>query len=209
MNDQQDMLHSISSIIAKNVNECDANYIIGIDGYSCAGKTSFTEQLRKYNISERPVLVFHIDDYIRPSKFRYHTGYEQWVEHFFLQWDTSHICENLFRAIKDNKSQIKLQHYCKGKDSVSEYIYEIPSKSIIIIEGVFLQRVEWRKYFDYVVFMDCPREIRFQREVIRSNHSNNLDHVISHYRERYWAAEDYYDKTYKPLEASDVIIRNY
>ena len=35
---------------------------------------------------------------------------------------------------------------------------------VIVIEGVFLQRKEWRDFFHYMVYLDCPRETRFLRE---------------------------------------------
>lgn len=209
LTNQQENIQYIISKVSKNIEEYKMNYIIAIDGYSCSGKTSLTEKLIKHFENERPTFVFHIDDYIRPRKYRYGTGNAQWFEHFFLQWDTLRVSESLFKAIKDNETQIKLHHYCKDRDSISEYTYDIPHQSIIIIEGVFLQRIEWRKFFDYVIFVDCPREIRFQREIIRSNHKDNLDKVISQYQERYWAAEDYYDNTYNPLQSSDLIISNY
>lgn len=209
MNNQQGNIEAITSMLSKNIEESKTNYIIGIDGYSCAGKTSLTEKLIEYYKDTRPIYVFHIDDFIKPKKYRYDTGHAQWFEHFFLQWDLNHIKENLFKVIKNNESQIKLQYYCKDRDITIEHIYDVASQSIFIVEGVFLQRDEWRKFFDYIIFVDCQRETRFQREVIRSNHKENLDAVIDRYKERYWAAEDYYNETYKPLEVSDLIIRNY
>lgn len=209
MNDQVIGIDSIVSMLSKNIEESKKNYIIGIDGYSCAGKTSFTEKLMESFKKSGPIYVFHVDDYIRPQKYRYNTGNAQCFEHFFLQWDVDHISENLFQAIKKNAPQIKLQYYCKDKDTTTEYTYNVSNQSIFIVEGVFLQRIEWRKYFDYVIFVDCPREIRFQREVIRSNHKGNLDAVIDRYKERYWAAEDYYNETCNPLQSSELIIKNY
>ena len=41
---------------------------------------------------------------------------------------------------------------------------QIPIVGVIVIEGVFLQRKEWRDFFHYMVYLDCPRETRFLRE---------------------------------------------
>jgi uridine kinase len=62
----------------------------------------------------------------------------------------------------------------------------IPNDCVVIIEGVFLQRKEWREFFDYIVYLDCPRETRFLREgeIVKGN--------IEKFRNRYWKAEDYY-----------------
>jgi uridine kinase len=71
-----------------------------------------------------------------------------------------------------------------------------------------LQRIEWRNFIDFVIFIDCPREIRFEREMARSKYSGNIDELVNKYRERYWAAEDYYETTYKPSRLCDWVISN-
>lgn len=209
MNEQEKIIKGIASSISKNTQQFEGNYIVGIDGYSCGGKTSLTQNLRQWLEVDYPVSIFHIDDHIRTRKHRYDTGYEQWYELYHLQWGTVYIKEALLKPLKNNSSQVKLQYYNKDKDSITENINNIMPKSIIIIEGVFLQRAEWRELFDYMVFVHCPREIRFQREIVRSNYKGNIDELIDKYKERYWAAEDYYEKTYKPMDTADLIVNNY
>lgn len=199
----------ILSSILKNIEERKENYIIGIDGYSCAGKTSITEQLVKHLKERYQAKVFHIDDYITTREHRYNTGHKQWYELFYLQWDENYIRDYLFKPLKSNETELNLNYYDKEKDMITEESYKIASRSIIVVEGVYLQRKCWRDFFDYMIFVDCPREVRFQREIIRSNHKGDLSQVIEKYKERYWAAEDYYDKTFKPLKSADLIIYNY
>lgn len=57
--------------------------VLGIDGLSRSGKTSFTEKL--VEALEKPVSTYHIDDYIVDRTSRYNTGYEEWYEYYYLQ----------------------------------------------------------------------------------------------------------------------------
>lgn len=72
---------------------------------------------------------------------------------------------------------------------------------MIIIEGVFLQRSEWRSFYDYVVYLDCPRNKRFLRE------SNATQKDIEKFRNRYWQAEDYYLKMEAPAKQANLILK--
>lgn len=198
----------ILSSISKSIKDRKENYIIGIDGYSCAGKTSIIEQLVKHFKEKYPVQVFHIDDYITTREQRYSTGYEQWYELFYLQWNEIYIRDHLFKSLKSNDVELKLNCYNKEKDVITERSYKIASRSIVIVEGVYLQRKCWRDFFHYMIFVDCPRDVRFEREIIRSHHKGDLSQVIEKYKERYWAAEEYYDKTFKPLRSANLVINN-
>lgn len=209
MNEQEKIIKQIISSISKNTQQLEGNYIIGIDGYSCGGKTSLTENLRQWLEVDYPVSIFHIDDHIRTREHRYSTGYEQWYELYHLQWDTAYIKEALLKPLKNNSSQVKLQYYNKDKDTIIENTSKIIPKSVVIIEGVFLQRSEWRELFDYMIFVHCPREIRFKREIVRSNYKGSIDELVAKYKERYWAAEDYYERIYKPMGTADLIVDNY
>ena len=209
MNTHKNIIKNLISSISNNIKHHDIHYIIGIDGYSCSGKTTLTKDLAKHFSFNYPVSVFHIDDFITPKNYRYNTGHEEWYEHFYLQWDASNIRDSLFKPLKNNELKLKLKYYNKDQDSIYEHISNLSPKSIIIIEGVFLQRIEWKEFFDYIIFIDCPREQRFERELIRSNHKDNISKTICKYKKRYWAAEDFYEKSYNPLKSSDLVIKNY
>ena len=53
--------------------------ILGIDGLSRSGKTTFVDELNNRLIQEKKtVCIFHIDDHIVERKHRYNTGFESW-----------------------------------------------------------------------------------------------------------------------------------
>lgn len=173
--------------------------IIGIDGLSRSGKTTFVHKIETYLLEEKiPVHIFHIDDYIVEKKRRYHTGHEEWHEYYHLQWDVDWIKENLLKQLKESK-ELRLLTYEPDQDMQIEKMVSIPDTCLILLEGVFLQRMEWRSFFDFMIYLDCSREKRFARESLETQQK------LDKFKNRYWKAEDYYLDSLKPQEQADFV----
>ena len=70
----------------------------------------------------------------------------------------------------------------------------------LLSEGIFLLRDEWKAYYDYTVFVDCPREVRYERVLHRDTYIGDLEQRLKKYQNRYWIAEDYYLIKQQPLK---------
>ncbi|GAB6549156.1 MULTISPECIES: kinase [Bacillus] len=176
-------------------------FILGIDGLSRSGKTTFVTNLKE-NMKEEsiPFHIFHIDDHIVERNKRYHTGYEEWHEYYYLQWDIEWIRQKFFQKLQ-TETKLTLPFYYDETDSSEMKKVQIPIVGVIVIEGVFLQRKEWRDFFHYMVYLDCPRETRFLRE------SEETQKNLSKFENRYWKAEDYYLETELPKDRADLVIQ--
>ncbi|MBM7553505.1 kinase [Thalassobacillus pellis] len=175
-------------------------FILGIDGLSRAGKTTFTKKLCDHLGDSTPYYAFHIDEHIVERDKRYHTGYESWYEYYYLQWDIDWLTENFFKKLKSGK-ELYLPFYNNKEDYHQWKNIKLPDPCLIIIEGVFLQRSVWRKYFDYVMYLDCSKDIRYSREKVNNQHDlEKLEH-------RYWRAENYYLTKIAPKENADIILK--
>lgn len=114
--------------------------IVGIDGLSRAGKTAVVSELQQRIIETgKDVCVFHIDDHIVQRMKRYDTGFTQWHEYYNLQWDVGYLRQELFERLRD-ASEVNLPFYDAERDETASKTVVIPVGSIVIIEGVFLQR---------------------------------------------------------------------
>ncbi|MEC3466993.1 kinase [Bacillus tropicus] len=175
-------------------------FILGIDGLSRSGKTTFVTNLKENMKQESiPFHIFHIDDHIVERNKRYHTEYEEWYEYYYLQWDIEWLRQNFFQKVQ-NETKLKLLFYQDETDSCEIKKVQIPIVGVIVIEGVFLQRKEWRDFFHYMVYLDCPRETRFLRE------SPETQKNLLKFENRYWKAEDYYLETELPKDRADLVI---
>ncbi|EEL81576.1 Uridine kinase [Bacillus cereus AH1271] len=177
-------------------------FILGIDGLSRSGKTTFVTNLKENMKQESiPFHIFHIDDHIVERNKRYDTGFEEWYEYYYLQWDIAYLQEKFFQKLQ-TETKLTLPFYYDGTDSSEMKKVQIPIVGVIVIEGVFLQRKEWRDFFHYMVYLDCPRETRFLRE------SEETQKNLSKFENRYWKAEDYYLETELPKDRADLVIES-
>ncbi|MEB9685542.1 uridine kinase [Bacillus thuringiensis serovar pingluonsis] len=175
-------------------------FILGIDGLSRSGKTTFVTNLKENMKQESiPFHIFHIDDLIVERNKRYDTGFEEWYEYYYLQWDIEWLRQKFFQKLQ-NETKLKLPFYYDDTDTCEIKKVQIPIVGVIVIEGVFLQRKEWRDFFHYMVYLDCPRETRFLRE------SKKTQKNLSKFENRYWKAEDYYLETELPKDRADLVI---
>lgn len=194
----------------KQLQKIDRPYIIGIDGLSGAGKTTITEKMKEELMKEEyKLIVIHIDDLIVEQAKRYNTGHPEWYEYYTLQWDVQFIKENLLEAVHQNQNQINLNFYETEKDQCNLKRIELSQCTLILIEGIFLQRKEWSTFFDFMIYLDCHKEARYDRVLQRDTYIGDMNERISKYERRYWIAEDYYLEKENPLQTADILIKNH
>ncbi|MGP4067458.1 kinase [Halobacillus sp. B29] len=175
-------------------------YIIGVDGLSRSGKTTFVNQLdRKLSKKGIDSCTIHMDNHIVTKNERYHTGFEDWYEYYQLQWEVEWLRDHLFEKVRGG-SHLTLPFYNNESDEREYRKVNLPYEGVIFIEGVFLQRKEWRPYFNHLIFLDCPRNRRFAREDPSARKNKEK------FRNRYWKAEDYYLRNIKPHKSANYIV---
>ncbi|MGH0431043.1 hypothetical protein EKA14_04085 [Bacillus mycoides] len=192
---------STSELINVMKKYTENRFILGIDGLSRSGKTTFVTNLKENMKQEGiPFHIFHIDDHIVERNKRYHTGFEEWYEYYYLQWDIKWLRQKFFQKLH-SETNLKLPFYRDDTDTCEMKKVQIPIVGVIVIEGVFLQRKEWRDFFHYMVYLDCPRETRFLRE------SEETQKNLAKFKNRYWKAEDYYLESETPEKRADLVIK--
>jgi uridine kinase len=178
----------------------NGRFILGLDGLSRSGKSTLAKSLSELlTQSNYNVMIFHIDDHIVERKRRYDTGFDEWYEYYHLQWDADYLREHLFARLR-TENKITLPYYQNDLDEMEIRTKLIPQECIVIIEGVFLQREQWRSLFDLMVYLDCPREERFERESLETQGK------IEKFKSRYWKAEEYYSNKICPVISADIVI---
>ncbi|PFA63090.1 uridine kinase [Bacillus sp. AFS015802] len=177
-------------------------FIVGVDGLGGSGKTTLAEALKR-EIKYSPSIL-HLDDFIVEKGRRYGTGNEEWYEYYALQWDVASLSTNLFQKLHHNL-EIILPFYDSSTGTIVQKDFHYAQDTIILIEGVFLQRKEWRDFFDYVIFLDCPPETRAERVIRRDAYLGDEQERIAKYERRYWKAEEHYLLHEDPVGRADYI----
>ena len=177
-------------------------FILGIDGLSRSGKTTYTKKMEEILQKKKmSFCLFHMDDFIVDKEKRYNTGNEEWIEYYQLQWDVGWLTEHFFTKLK-RSNELTLPFYESSVGKQNWQDIQLPNVDLIVVEGIFLQRKEWRDYFDYMIYLDSSRDIRFSRE------SSITKKNIDKFKNRYWKAEEYYIKTVNPKALADLVINN-
>jgi uridine kinase len=195
LNVEEQLLMEVLAAVRKN-----KRIILGIEGLSRSGKTTFVKRLAS-ELEDMGIQyqVIHIDDHIVERANRYNTGQEEWREYYYMQWDVEWLKERLFGKLHYS-DQIELPFYDDELDEQTSRVLNLTGKKVFIVEGVFLMREEWKNYFDFTVYLDCPRDVRFSRESVKTQ--SNMEK----FKKRYWKAEDFYLETVKPAENADLVI---
>lgn len=186
------------------------NYIVGIDGGTGAGKTTLVQNISSsLQSAGRNVVVLHVDDFIHPRSIRYNDLYEEWYCYYNLQWRYDYLVETVLESAKNNQGINKqIELYDKETDEYALKNISIAPGSILIIEGVFLQRDELRDYFDLMFFIDVDKRIRLNRVLNRDAYIGDKEQIRKKYETRYFLAEDYYTQEHRPKENADIILCN-
>ncbi|KHE73244.1 uridine kinase [Halobacillus sp. BBL2006] len=183
------------------LDETKGHFILGIDGLSRSGKTTFVRKLASdFETADKNVHIFHLDDYIVNRNRRYHTDQEEWKEYYYLQWDTVQLRASFFQQVH-KANALTLAVYDSEADCHVEEMVDLNETEVIVVEGVFLQREEWRSFFDWIIYLDCPREERWKREKEETRAN------LVKFQTRYWKAEDFYLETVEPDKKADCVIR--
>lgn len=182
--------------------------VIGIDGLGGAGKSTISDILCQTLNKSHHTILFHIDDFITPRNVRYDDNYPAWKCYYDLQWRYDYLKNDILRKMFfPDCEAIEVELYDKENDSYYIERYTVKENTIVIIEGVFLQRKELLGIYDYMIYMDIPEEIRLERVIGRDTYIGDQDQITEKYMRRYFPAEKYYIETCHPTENADYVIQ--
>lgn len=185
-------------------------YIVGIDGLGGAGKSTIVNSLKLQlqNENYNPY-VLHIDDFIHTKHIRYDESKEEWYCYYNMQWRYDYLVEEILSPIKKGDKIDKLiELYDKENDTYVLKSICISQDSILLLEGIFLQRKEIKKYLDFIIYLDVPRDVRLNRVLTRDEYIGGLEDIKHKYERRYFPAEEKYILEYSPIENADFVLTN-
>ncbi|MDE6626767.1 MAG: uridine kinase [Lachnospiraceae bacterium] len=201
MLDEKKICNSILKNLDKNIT------VIGIDGLGGAGKSTISEKIcAELEDSDVHIILLHIDDFIHVREVRYNLAYPDWQCYYDLQWRYDYFIEIINKIKSGTDNHIRVELYDKDNDCYAVQCYDVIEKTVVIVEGIFLQRKELQGIFDYMVYIDIPEEIRMKRVLKRDTYIGNEQQIIDKYENRYFPAERKYVNEYRPNESADYVI---
>lgn len=170
--------------------------LVCIEGLGGAGKSTLAEAVAAALPGE--ALVVHGDDFYGPEERDWRSwssreGYERYFDHRRLE-------DQLLRPLRSG-SVARLQRYGWPSNTLDDWI-DVQPEGFVVVEGVYLLRRELRPYWDLAIYVDTPRDLRQARLHARGE---NDEGWIS----RWSAAEDYYERVEKPVQAADLVVNGH
>lgn len=83
--------------------------------------------------------------------------------------------------------------------------FPIHNNTIVMVEGIFLQKKEYNIIFDYMIYIDIPEKVRLERVLKRDTYIGDEEQIIAKYENRYFPAEHKYIEEYQPKNNADFI----
>ncbi|WP_031170688.1 uridine kinase [Streptomyces durhamensis] len=184
--------------------------VVGIDGLTAAGKTSFGHELAEWiSAAGRPVLRATLDDFKKPWKDRHLYDRESGEGYYRNAFDYDAVKRLLLGPCQSPEatSCVLCSIDPLTQQDHSSDAAPLTSDSVLIVDGVFAFRPEINGYWDFRLWLQVDSELSVQRGADRDQGWAGNDAESIH-RNRYLVAERLYLQEVDPIPMMDVVIDN-
>jgi uridine kinase len=92
--------------------------------------------------------------------------------------------------------------------SYRPHVYEYDDVDVIVLEGIYLFKREYREYFDLRLWIDCSFETALGRAIARAQEGLPPEETVSAYRTIYFPAQEIHFERDDPRGAAHLVLRN-
>lgn len=123
--------------------------LVAIDGASCSGKTTLSEELAK----RKDITLIHVDDFFDGSNED-------------IGINSSRIKEEILLKLRPDKPLVYRKYDCTKKEFIEEKIQKV--NNFVVLEGVYSANLKLREYYDAFIFFEISEEEQISRLEKRS-----------------------------------------
>lgn len=206
-----DLLRGIADKIISRREKMPAgqSLLAGISGIDASGKGFITARLKERLQNKKfEVAAINADGWLNLPHVRF--GRENPGEHFYnFGLRLEEMFENLVLPLRAKRS-IRLTADFAEESAAEfrrhEYVYE--NIDIILLEGIFLFKKEFGKYFDLKIWIECSFETALERAIARAQENLPPEETVRAYRSIYFPAQKIHFRRDAPRETADLVFIN-
>ncbi len=202
----------VEKLIAQKLVIKDRCLIVGIDGQGCSGKSTLSQNIKNSLVkSGIKAEVVSIDDFCNKRAIRYSSELPCWEQHYYNNFDYMKFERDI---LKEARITGKIEFIDFVLDTIEdEYTKKLDvsldSEGILIVEGIFIFKNEFKKYYDYSIMLVVEIDEQLRRASERDIFKNvNLKMLLNKYNDRYIPAYKLYENIDMPYSFVDLIVDN-
>lgn len=186
--------------------------LVAIDGMDTSGKSRLSADLAGIlKESQRQILTVSLDGFHHPKKIRYRQGEFSALGCYEDSFNLPALIDLVLDPLIPGGSR-------KIKRRIFDYIMDQPVRSnwksvsedsILLLDGLYLQRHELNHYWDVRILLEIDPEVSIQRAIQRDLFYYGREETVRRkYLKCYLPAYQLYRKRCHPQKHADVVIEN-
>ncbi len=187
--------------------------LVWINWVDASWKTLLSKELYNYlknlnyDVINASIDWFHNSKDIRYKRWK---NSPEWF--YYDSYNYNKVSELLLDPINQDNLQYKTSYFDYRTESKTNCSWKKATKdSILLMEGIFIFRPEFIKYWDLKIFIDVPFDITLERALKRIdeiNHIGSKQKIIDSYKNRYIPWQQLYFNEAHTKEKADIVIDN-
>ncbi len=183
--------------------------LVGVSGIDGSGKGYLAVQLQAH-LALRGVIpaILNVDGWLNLPQKRFDQSAP--AENFYenaLRLDQ--FFSQLVVPLRDRRSIHLVADFVE--ETASDYrkhSYDYEDVSVALVEGIFLFKPQYRKYFDLAIWVDCSFPTALARAINRAQEGLSPANTIAAYDTIYFPAQRIHLDKDNPRENADLILEN-
>lgn len=183
--------------------------LVAISGIDASGKSITTSRIY-YDLTSKglKVAVISADKWLMHSHKK--AADETTPSQFYMNsYRWNELFKEVLLPLKQNRSlylEKELQHSTSDRPYLQVYRYS--DIDVILFEGIFLFRHDYRNHYDLSIWVDCDFNTAFKRAMLRNQEQLTLTELIRDYKTIYFPAQHIHLDKDHPKEYADVVYIN-
>jgi len=200
----------VREIIERRANTPEArSLLVGVSGIDGCGKGFLATQLQAH-LALRGVIpvILNVDGWLNLPQKRFDQNapgvnfYENAIrlDQFFSQ---------LVLPLRERRSiHLEADFVEETASDYRKHTYDYRDISVVLVEGIFLFKPQYRKYFDLAIWIECSFPTALARAIDRAQEGLSPANTIAAYDTIYFPAQRIHLAQDKPREHADLIFEN-
>jgi uridine kinase len=200
----------VRKILERRANIPDArSLLVGVSGIDGCGKGYLAAQLQAHLALHGVIpAILNVDGWLNLPQKRFDQSapavnfYENAIrlDQFFTQ---------LVLPLRDRRSiHLEADFVEETASDYSKHTYDYKDVPVVLVEGIFLFKPKYRKYFDLAIWVDCSFPTALARAIDRAQEGLSPANTIAAYDTIYFPAQRIHLAQDKPRENADLIFEN-